>query len=362
MRTIARLAGIVFLVTAMPLHAVVTDPFPDQPGALSAEEIQAATGAMASAPGTGPALPLVASGKRSPGHLMPSYALFAGPLENYSDRVRTRKQIICNFMAGAWRCGAPVDQFRMSANGIEHVFTYQIVQARGDRQTAVDVVDFVYSQCFNTQFAALGGTPFTPSPDADFVSVVLDDGTGYTAITGPLGDGDSYRLEKTDRSADGCGFRIRHARMAKSGVMLPQSHAREQAQARQEGEAQLRRAQAEREESVRAIGVPVGAPVSDLRSIFGKLTDLALGLNALLAVAALIGPFNELAHGRKESAVRIAVILTSATVVLAAAVVVFLKLAALTDTGYSLLIVIPLTLLAVLSCVIWVVVGALARR
>jgi len=221
MRLIARFAGIVLLLAAAPSGAAPLDPFPDQPGALSAEEIQAASSAMRSAPGADPALPLVATGKRSPGHFMPMYALFASPPADYSDRVRMRKLVICNFIAGSWRCGAPLDEFRMSANGIEHAFTYQVIRGEGNRQRAVDAAGFLHSPCFSTQYAAIGGTPFAPSPDADYVNTVIDEGTTLRIVTGPLGDGDSYVVEKTDQAADNCGFRLMNARIARSGVQLP---------------------------------------------------------------------------------------------------------------------------------------------
>jgi len=229
MRLIARFAGIVLLLAAAPSGAAPLDPFPNQPGALSAEEIQAAGRAMLSAPGADPALPLVATGKRNPGHFMPMYALFASPPADYSDRVRMRKLVICNFIAGSWRCGAPLDEFRMSANGIEHAFTYQVIKGAGNRQSAVDAAEFLHSPCFSTQYAAIGGKPFAPSPDADYVNTVVDEGAMLRVITGPLGDGDSYGLEKTDKAADNCGFRLKNARIAKSGLMLPQSYASEAA-------------------------------------------------------------------------------------------------------------------------------------
>ena len=224
--------GMLFFLTTTLSHAAVPDAFPDQPGALSAAEIQAASDAMKPLLGTEPALPLVASGKRNPGHVMPYYALFASPLVNFSDRVKTRRQILCNVFAfggtsGKWQCSKPHDELRVSANGIEHVFTYQATQGSGDRQSAVDLADFMYSRCFVAQYAAIGGRPFTPSPDSDFVSAVLDDGKGFDVRTGPLLNGDSYGLEKTDKRADNCRFRIQHARMSKTGVVLPESYARE---------------------------------------------------------------------------------------------------------------------------------------
>ena len=226
-----RLTGFVVLGLALLLPAYAAPPyaFPDQPGVLSPAEKEDATRMMKMVLGTEPALPLVASGRRSPEHTLPGYALFAAPLADFSAGVKVRRQIVCNFFrpAGKWQCSNPHDEFRMSANGLEHIFNHQIIQGTGNKQAAVEAAAFMYSQCFGTQFKAIGGEPFTPSPDADFVSGVLDDGKGFNIVTGPIGDGNSYRLVKTDKSADNCAFRIQHARMAKSGVMIPENAAKE---------------------------------------------------------------------------------------------------------------------------------------
>ena len=71
--------------------------------------------------------------------------------------------------------------------------------------------------------------PFTPAADADFVSAVLDDGKGYTVITGPLSDRDFYRLERSTKNGDKCAFRLINARIARgdSILLLPKSYARQ---------------------------------------------------------------------------------------------------------------------------------------
>ena len=362
MRSVARWAGVLVFLAAMPSHAATLDPFPDQPGALTSEEIQAATVVMNSARGAEPAPPLVASGKRSPGHSMPAYALFAAPLEDYSGRIRTRRQIICNLFGGPpgqWNCSSPHDEMRMSANGLEHVFLFQVVKAPGNKQTAADIVDFMYSSCFFSQLTALGGNPFTPSADADYVSTVLDDGAGFTVATGPLSDGDNYRLQKAQQGDAGCRFRIQHARMARTGLVIPESYARELAKAAREAEAQRKLAQAQQEEAAQVGSASVGEPVSQLRRGFDKLTDATVAFNSFMGIAALIAPFAALSRGRKAAA-RIAFALSGATVVLAAAVLLFLKLASMPDTGNCMLLVIPVTSLAALSGVIWAVIGAMA--
>jgi hypothetical protein len=239
MPPICRFAGILLFLAAAVSRAAAPDPLPDQPGALTREDIQAATEAMKARLGSGQELPLVASGKRLPGMAVDRYALFATPFVDYSARVKLRTRLLC--FGASWRCPQPGDEFQMSANGIEHVFFYGVLQGTPDRQTAVDVVDFMYSPCFAAQFAALGGTPFTPSPDADYVRAVTDDGKGIGVSTGPYADNNSYRLQKTDKSADGCGFRIEHARNAKTGAFLPESYAKDMAQSRAKQEAEGRK-------------------------------------------------------------------------------------------------------------------------
>ena len=82
-----RLTGFVVLGLALLLPAYAAPPyaFPDQPGVLSPAEKEDATRMMKMVLGTEPALPLVASGRRSPEHTLPGYALFAAPLAERLD-------------------------------------------------------------------------------------------------------------------------------------------------------------------------------------------------------------------------------------------------------------------------------------
>jgi hypothetical protein len=105
-----------------------------------------------------------------------------------------------------------------------------------------------------------------------------------------------------------------------------------------------------------ALAQAVGQPVSELRQVFDHLTDLSVFLNVAFGMLALVVPPLSLKKGR-EAAARAAAWLTAASGVTAAAVIVFLKLAAIPDTGNCLLLVIPATLIALVSGVIWVVVG-----
>ena len=220
----AKLAAIAFLAATLS-HAAPPDPFPNLPGLVSAEEIAAATAAMRMMPGSED-LPVVASGRREEGHPMPSYVVFASPLVDFSGQVKTRRQAWCNYLrfTSAWQCTEVHDGFYATSRGIEHAYSYRMTQGQGNRQAAAEIADYMYSQCFNNQYEAIGGKPITPSTDANHVSMVEDDGKGFKVITGFRGDGDSFRLERTDRKDDGCGFRMVHARI--KGVVIPESYAR----------------------------------------------------------------------------------------------------------------------------------------
>lgn len=272
-------------------HAAAFEPFPNQPGALSEAQIQAATDAMRPMLRGEPELPLAASGRRSEGHVMPSYVLFASAASDFSERVKVRRQIICNYFrpASRWECSTPHDHFRMTANGIEHAFSHQIVKGPGDRQGAVGAVDYVYSQCFRAQFAALGGKPLSPVPDADFVSAVVDDGEGFDVLTGPLAGKDAYRLEKTDKAKDNCGFRIVHARSG--GVALPESYAKEMARQGEESRRQAAEAKKAAEEA-KAAELARWAQRRERAEMWMKVGFIS-------GLAALVLPWVGLLFGRK---------------------------------------------------------------
>jgi hypothetical protein len=275
MPPIARFAGILLCLTATLSPAAAPDPLPDQPGALTPEDLQAAAAQAKALPGSGAELPLVASGTRLPGQAVERYALFATPFAAYSPRVMVRTRILCNFFGGMWRCNGPGDEFQMSANGIAHTFAYSVLKGSADRQTAVDAVDFMYSPCFAAQFAALGGTPFVPSPGTDYVRAVTDDGNGLGIATGPFADNNSYQLQKTDRKADGCGFRIQHARIAGTNSFIPESYAQERAKWAAEQEAAARK-QLDAEARARPASAQPARP-----------KDEGFALSATLGVAAL---------------------------------------------------------------------------
>src|SRR5262245_44481398 len=133
-----QLAGIV-LGWAVLTPAHCGEPFPDQPGALSSEEIQRSREALKLLPMSGvPGLDLVASGRRGDEADPPekvlfgfepargsAYALFAAPHPVDSERAKITVQFACNTdLQATWHCERPHYQVRISANGIDHVFLY----------------------------------------------------------------------------------------------------------------------------------------------------------------------------------------------------------------------------------------------
>lgn len=87
-----------------------------------------------------------------------------------------------------------------------------------------------------------------------------------------------------------------------------------------------------------------------------KLADFCIGLNLIAGLLALLVPLIEVfAMGRRAAGISSA-ILTGITLVSAVAAGVSMKAAAITDTGNSMLVVLPLTFLAILTCVVWVLV------
>lgn len=279
-----QLVPLMVLGSATLSPAFAADPFPDQPGALSPAEIQAAAEAMNSRLSGEPALPLVASGKRSPEHMMPSYALFALPLADFSARIKTRRQVICNYfrtMPG-WQCTGPHTELRMKARGVEHVFPYVVDVGPEDTQTAVDIADFMYSPCFGDQYKAMGGTPFAPSSATHSITTIMSDRGGFTVRTGPDAQADVYRIERTDKKTDGCGFGIHHVRVGRTGALLPEKHAKEfaeqSAKAVAEWSAKQRAKEVAEEERAKQPAQPYGMN----RIAGGEVVGGAIGLAILI--------------------------------------------------------------------------------
>jgi hypothetical protein len=346
---VKRAAALVFFA-AVVAQAAVTDPFPDQPGALAAAELAAASVAMKQLPGN-PSLPLAASGKRAPGHPLAAYALFATPYQPAQGNLRVRRQVVCNQLSGAWTCAGPHEHIRAVAGGMEHGFAIEAIGGAGDRDTALAIVRFMYTPCFFERLEAAGGKRFVPSPDADYVSSLVDDGKGFNVATGPLADGKSYRLERLGQS-EKCAFRILQARNARTGEVLPESNARDTAKFVPPAAAQL--------EPKRAmIQIQGGQPYTMAQLFFDMLADGSIALNLLSSLLAVVLPPLVLLRNRRSAGFTAAV-LFGLSLSSGIAVLVFLKLAAITDTGNSLLLVIPATILGMIGGGAWAAYGLAA--
>lgn len=101
------------MLSACAPSSFAEDAFPNQPGALSPDELQAATAVLAAdLPAEAPKLKLLASGKRDAGHSMPAYVVFE------SSEVPSGsppKRAICNFLIATnkWHCSDLPPQARV---------------------------------------------------------------------------------------------------------------------------------------------------------------------------------------------------------------------------------------------------------
>jgi hypothetical protein len=209
------------LVLLLFLSGCATEPpplapdpfFADQPGALSADELQAARAAMKAARGAQPELPLFASGRRATYPFMPAYAVFAGPAERLAGGALAYRRLGCNFYANdkTWRCGSHAF-FQIEAGGAWQAFRYSGMEPLQPSQAAVDRVMHVYSRCFEDQYRALVGA--ARPAIAIRIHEALQLQGGFAVVTAPAGSGDLYTIQKADGAPGGCAFTLREAMVA----------------------------------------------------------------------------------------------------------------------------------------------------
>jgi hypothetical protein len=325
-RIITVVQSLVVLLAALSPPAAFAarpNPHPDQPGALTAEEIRAATGAMMPFAGGEAGFRLVASGLRA-GAGSAKFALFAMPFARHSDRAETQQRILCGNVGGPWICDGPVVTARVTRDSIAQEFEWHF--AKIDVQTAVAIVDFLYSPCFATRYAAIGGKPFTPSPQTDYIESAVVDGKGFGIYTGPAGGWVFYQLQRTDKPADNCSFDIHHVKTAKSGVVLPASYASE-VKARDQQEREMQQAARDRRP----------------RSNEERVVEVAMPGSIVVALLALTLPWLSLLISQRAAA-GVAGILTIAATVLFAIAEHYYRPGA--DIRLDLVIIPPLLLLA----------------
>jgi len=285
---------------------------------------------------------------------MPGYALFAGPLADFSDRIKFRRQVICNFFRplGKWQCTKPQTEFRMTAQGIVHAFPYIVDKGPEDKQTAVDIADHMYSSCFATRFKALGGTEPAPVFNLFPITTVVSHGGTFTVRTGPDEGGEVYQLEKTDRKADGCGFRIVGVRMTQTGLVLPEIYAKEMAKQEVQGRETVAAEQRATEELMRMQSAPAVEAETSAGEIVAGATMWAAMILGLLAI---IAPWRALAKGRWVAARRAGILAAACTVM---AVISAIFMPDQYNIRIDLLINGALMLLAWLTFIVLVVMAA----
>ena len=339
------------------------DPFPNQPGALSEQDIQAAQDAMTQMLGSEPRLPLAASGRRVPGHVMPSYVIFAAPPARKSARVLAQRRVICNFFgpAGQWRCSTPHDALHVDANGVKHVLLPQAQEGSMDVAEAVEIADYLYSACFAAQFKRLDEARDVTSFNALPIHTIMKrPGPAYSVFTGMWPDEDIYSLIGSVKPADGCRYKVVSVTFGKREWERQEAKRKQEEAERIAQEEAARIAQPPREVQTPIQVPPVKGSNWVLGQLLDPLMDAAVGASVLCGLLALVAPFFWLRKGRK-AATGVALTLAGASVALGVVYFIMLKVASITDTGFGLLLVIPAVMLAALACMGWVIALAMQR-
>src|SRR6185503_19488843 len=166
-------------------------PYQDQPGRLSPQQIDAARSAAKAADPE--AVTLLSSGRL--GNNQP-YAVLATAPQRVSDRLTTRRNILCAG-AGEWRCQFWYVEATIAAAGRTHVLPVE----RGFEQIAGDVVDYMYSPCFGSQFEKLKGRQPAFSRETADLQVVRGDFYVTTVKSNIV-----YMVRKADPADGGCAF------------------------------------------------------------------------------------------------------------------------------------------------------------
>ena len=213
----------VLLGALLQAPAFAADPFPDQPGALTPKEIEAANVALRWITLQAAQYKLITSGKRDPASPLPAYAVFAMPPANVTDRIATRRHIVCNFVrvTGKWQCARSQLEARVEARGVEHVLSLVALEGMtDDGRTAGEVVDYMYSPCFRGQYRALAGRGAAPPPNPRTISSVIVSPDSINVMTGPVGAEDTHVLDRNaGKNRQECAFNLTAIHLGK-GVAL----------------------------------------------------------------------------------------------------------------------------------------------
>jgi hypothetical protein len=229
MQLLAMLAGIFLLGAALLPAVFAAEPFPDQPGALSPEEIKAATNALRHITLSAAQYRLAASGKRESRSPLPAYAVFDYPPEKVSERIEARRRIVCNFVrvTDKWQCAREQLEVRVQTRGVEHVISlFTLEGITGDGRTAGEVVDFMYSPCFGDQYRALAGPRAAAPPLPRSINSMIVLPGSINVLTGLAGAEDTHALEPdAGPNRQACAFRLTAIHLGKGGALVAQKGA-----------------------------------------------------------------------------------------------------------------------------------------
>jgi len=318
--------------------AIAADPYPDQRG-LSAAELEAATATMRAVPANAK-MPLVASGKRDGD----AYVVFAAPAEQPAPILGIQRRVLCTSAGGApWRC-SPQVFYRFKQGRLVQSFAYQAKGVAEDPVIAFKVVGY-FAQCIDAQYAAKTGRRLPGGMPA--IAEVVQDAKGVTVSANA---GNTFELAETKpEPGQACAFTLQTGRVAASPEVASAAQAPEQAQ--------------EPAPSASAPAQPAAAaPVSGLRHLLERIAGVAIGMNLIAAALALLIPFYARRKRGRRAAAMNATLAAAATVAFAILVVVLLKLAGVHEAGARLRLVVPATLAALASAIVWGVIGAAAQR
>ena len=330
----------IFLSLAIAVSASsasATDFFENRPGQLANEELLAATAAMRSFTGVESGPPLVSSGRRE-GHRLPSYAVFADAARPDASGAMVQPRIYCNTHLGnptRWTCGRHT-VYDLEAQGQHHRFIYLATTGAEDLKLAGEFVAYLRSTCLASQLRALAGAAHANEVPARLspITQVTQAGQQLIAESASAAGTDLFTLEPAQSMPGGCKLKLVNGRIGSSGASYPESFAREQVTRRSE----------EREAKVRA-------PTASFE-FYDTLIDILTILNVVCSLLSIVGPFVA-ASGRRRASALVSLVLTLVTVGLAIASLVAMNMANIPGIGHFLLLVIPATLLAMISFAVW---------
>jgi hypothetical protein len=332
----ALLAGIAASLAAFLTDgAFAADPYPDQRN-LPAAELKAATEAMRARAGADAGLPLVASGTRGGN----AYAVFAAPAERAAPILSTQRRVLCTGSGAQWSC-EPQVFYRFTQGRLVQSFAYQAKGVREDPAIAFKIVGY-FGQCVGPQYAGKIGRPLPGGMPA--VAEVVQEATRITVTANA---GNTFELaEAKPGPGQTCAYTLQSARVAEVAAVAPAASSPELPAT--SGAAPTATAGA--------------APVSGWRHLVDRIAGVAIGMNLIAAALALGVPiYARRKRGRRAAAMN-AALTAAAAVAFAILVVVLLKLAGTPDAGHRLRFVIPATLAALASALVWGIIGALAAR